>query len=49
MKKLSRQGLEGSLSDGLSMEEELVVDGLLGPDVAEGLAAFRDRREPNFS
>ena len=49
MKKLSRQGLEGSLSDGLSMEEELVVDGLLGPDVTEGLSAFRDRREPNFS
>jgi hypothetical protein len=30
------------------MEEELVVDGLLGPDVEEGLAAFQDRRVPNF-
>ena len=48
MKQWSRQGLEGSLSDGLTMEEELVVDGLLGPDVEEGLAAFQDRRVPNF-
>ncbi len=49
MKQWSRQGLEGSLSDGLTMEEEKVVDGLLGADVEEGLAAFQARREPNFA
>jgi enoyl-CoA hydratase len=48
MKQWSRQGLEGSLSDGLKMEEDRAVDGLLGPDVDEGLAAFQARRTPNF-
>jgi hypothetical protein len=30
------------------MEEDRAVDGLLGPDVDEGLAAFQARRTPNF-
>lgn len=49
MKQLSRQGLEMSPSDGLSLEEEQVAAGLMGPDVEEGLAAFQARREPNFA
>ena len=49
MKQLSRQGLELSPSDGLSLEEEQVAEGLLGADVEEGLAAFQARREPNFA
>jgi enoyl-CoA hydratase len=49
MKQWSRQGLEGTLDAGLTMEEEQVVDGLMGPDPEEGLAAFQARREPNFS
>ncbi len=49
MKHLSRQGLELSPSDGLTLEEEAVVEGLMGRDVGEGLAAFQARREPNFS
>jgi enoyl-CoA hydratase len=49
MKQWSRQGLEGTLDAGLTMEEDLVIDGLLGPDVEEGLAAFQARRAPNFS
>ncbi|MFP6745991.1 MAG: enoyl-CoA hydratase/isomerase family protein [Alphaproteobacteria bacterium] len=48
MKQWSRQGLEGTLDAGLKMEEDRAVDGLLGADVEEGLAAFQARREPNF-
>ncbi|MBT5195877.1 MAG: enoyl-CoA hydratase/isomerase family protein, partial [Rhodospirillaceae bacterium] len=38
MKHLSRQGLEISPSDGLTLEEEAVSAGLMGSDVEEGLA-----------
>ncbi len=49
MKQLSRQGLEISPSDGLALEEAEVPGGLMGADVAEGLAAFQARREPDFA
>ena len=49
MKQWSRQGLEGTLDAGLTMEEEQVIDGLMGPDAGEGLAAFQARREPKFT
>ena len=49
MKHLSRQGLELSPSDGLTLEEDAMAEALMGGDVAEGLAAFQDRREPNFT
>ena len=49
MKHLSRQGLEISPSDGLTLEEGEVINGLLGADVAEGLEAFQARRKPNFA
>lgn len=48
MKRFARAGLEGSLDAGLAMEEAAVVDGLLGDDASEGLAAFRARRPPRF-
>lgn len=48
MKRLARQGLEGSLDQGLSLEEELAVPALLEDDVTEGLAAFEARRKPAF-
>ena len=48
MKRLARQGLEGSLATGLAMEEDEVVAALLHDDVTEGLAAFRARRAPRF-
>ena len=48
MKRLTRQGLEGSLDDGLALEQREVAVALLTPDVAEGLAAFQARREPVF-
>jgi len=49
MKRLARQGLERSLDDGVRLEVEDVVDSLRGPNVEEGIAAFRARREPNFT
>ena len=48
MKRLTRQGLEGSLDDGLALEQQEVAVALRSPDVAEGLAAFQARREPVF-
>ena len=48
MKQISRQGLEGSLDDGLTLEEQGATEALLGDDAREGLAAFQARREPDF-
>lgn len=48
MKQLARQGLEGTLSDGLRLEERLAPPVLMGDDVSEGLAAFEGRRKPVF-
>lgn len=48
MKVLARRGLESGLQDGLQMEIERVVEVMAGPDVAEGLAAFDQRRAPAF-
>jgi len=49
MKRMARQGLAMSLPHGLALEEAAVVRELMTENVAEGLAAFRARREPNFS
>ncbi len=49
MKQLSRQGLEMTPSDGLTLEEKEVTAGLMSADVEEGLAAFQARRKPNFA
>lgn len=48
MKRLCRDGLEGTLSEGLALEQAAVVDALMSGNVTEGLAAFRERREPVF-
>jgi enoyl-CoA hydratase len=48
MKRLARRGLEGTLDAGLTLEETDIIDALLGKDVDEGLAAFQQRRKPNF-
>jgi len=49
MKRLARDGLELSLSDGMQLEREAAVRQLQGADVAEGLAAFEARRMPEFT
>ena len=48
MKQLCRNGLDGSLQEGLDMERSAAVDALMSENVSEGLAAFRARREPLF-
>ncbi len=48
MKAMTRRGLEGPLDVGLALEEGAVVAALQHADVAEGLAAFQARREPEF-
>jgi enoyl-CoA hydratase len=49
MKRLARRGLELPLAEGLALEQDLAVPALLGDDVGEGLAAFEERRTPQFS
>ena len=44
MKRLARQGLDGTLGAGLDLEAGVIIEALLGADVAEGLAAFEERR-----
>ncbi len=48
MKRLARQGLEGSSAVGLQLEEDLASAALMDDDVSEGLAAFEARRTPVF-
>ena len=48
MKRLARQGLEGSLDAGLTVEERQAPDALRVADVGEGLSAFVERRPPRF-
>ena len=48
MKRLARQGLERPLDEALAREQQVAVPALLSENVAEGLRAFRERREPIF-
>jgi len=48
MKRLTRDGLDAALVDGLTREATLAPQLMLGEDVTEGLAAFETRREPVF-
>ncbi len=48
MKRLARDGLEGTLADGLALERRTVVPLMTSGDVDEGLAAFQERRQPKF-
>ena len=49
MKRLAREGSDLALADGLALEEREVVEALLSDNVGEGLAAFQERRDPQFS
>lgn len=48
MKRLGRRGLDMEWDEALHFEEEVIVDVVLGEDVSEGIAAFRERRKPVF-
>jgi enoyl-CoA hydratase/carnithine racemase len=48
MKRLARKGLELPLAEGLRLETETVAPAFASADVVEGLAAFREKREPRF-
>lgn len=48
MKQLARQGVDLSLDEALALEQNLAVPALMSENVAEGLNAFREKREPVF-
>lgn len=47
-KEAVRASLEVGLAAGLARERDLLAVALAGPDAAEGVAAFRERRPPRF-
>mgnify|MGYP001125252690 FL=1 len=48
MKRLGREGIEMSLDQAMRLERDAALRHLPGPDVAEGLDAFVNRRPPRF-
>lgn len=48
MKRLAREGLEMGLDAGQAMEQGVVLEYMLTEDADEGLAAFEERRKPQF-
>ncbi|MGF7160362.1 enoyl-CoA hydratase [Rhodoligotrophos appendicifer] len=49
MKRVSRTGAEGTLTDGLESEIKAALTLVMGDDVGEGIRAFEDRRAPQFA
>lgn len=49
MKRLAREGLEDTLEEGLRREVAAAAPAFASADIVEGLAAFREKREPRFS
>jgi enoyl-CoA hydratase/carnithine racemase len=48
MKRLAREGLSLSPQQAMRLEADAAARHILGPDTAEGLAAFEERRDPKF-
>jgi enoyl-CoA hydratase/carnithine racemase len=49
LKKAVYDGIDLSLAEGLELERDAIVKILASEDYQEGLAAFSERRAPNFS
>lgn len=49
IKRAAVSGLEGSFAEGLALERELQQQLFVGEDAKEGIRAFVERREPQFS
>ena len=49
LKQAVYQGIERPLSEGLDLERAAIVEVLASEDYREGLAAFAEKRKPNFS
>jgi enoyl-CoA hydratase len=48
MKRLIRQGPDAALPTALAFEQEVLARLYATDDAAEGIAAFLDKREPQF-
>lgn len=48
IKRMTDEGLDMTLPDGLALEIKLASEGLRTPDSDEGLQAFQERRKPQF-
>lgn len=48
MKRLARDGMEMTITEGLNLERDKVIEYMLSEDADEGLAAFEERRKPCF-
>jgi enoyl-CoA hydratase/carnithine racemase len=49
MKHLADEALESSVEDGLRAELAVAAEHIRSADMAEGLAAFHEKREPRFT
>lgn len=49
MKRLAREGLDLDARAAMHLEATAAAAHILGPDTAEGLAAFEERRKPDFA
>lgn len=49
MKRLAREGMALEQRQAMRLEADAAARHILSPDTAEGLAAFQERRKPNFT
>jgi enoyl-CoA hydratase/carnithine racemase len=48
IKRAIHTGIQGSLSEGLAFERELLAQAFASADAAEGLGAYKEKRVPKF-